>query len=659
MASEVGVAYVSIVPSTRGFAAGLNRQIAPPVQKTGVTTGKRFGSAFGLGFKALGGGLLAGVGLGALVKGAASAEASFSQTMNTMAAVAKVPQSQIKILSDLALQLGKDTIFSAGEAADAMLELAKGGITPAQIQAGALRQTLTLAAASGEDLGTSATILANAMNTFQLSAKDAPKITAALAGAANASTASIGSLGEALQQVGPGALNAGLSVQETVAALAAFDSAGIKGSDAGTSLKTMLARLVPQTDKAQNKMDELGLTFTDANGNIVPLIKIAGRLKKALGGLNQGDRISALNRIFGSDASRAASVLATVGVKGLEKYITATKDQSAAQEVADARMKGTAGTLERLRGSFETAKLTIGQAIAPAVQAGANLAAKALNALTDKVPGWIAALRDPFGTFQTEILPKLQSFYDYIKNTLVPGLRNFAQKVLPSVIDTVKGVADSVGDILDTFKTRQGDVSSVNVTFATLKTAAALLNAELKIVKTNVQVLATAFKIFTFVPRTLAGVAIQIISFFTKPIIASFGFIVHAAATAFGWVPGIGPKLKNAAAKFDAFKAQVSAALSGFGAIGFQIGADFAANLAAGIAGRGKVSQSAALGTANKLASGLRSGKLIEGVRANSVSAGDSGAGDIIVNNPVPEPASESVDKALRRKRRQAGWSAG
>ncbi len=92
-------------------------------------------------------------------------------------------------------------------------------------------------------------------------------VSAALAGGANASTASVESLGHALSQVGPGAVNAGLNLNDTVGALAAFDNAGIKGSDAGTSLKTMLSRLVPQTAKAATAMKDANLDFTDANGN--------------------------------------------------------------------------------------------------------------------------------------------------------------------------------------------------------------------------------------------------------------------------------------------------------------------------------------------------------------------------------------------------------
>ena len=655
MAAEVGTAFVSIIPTTKGFESQLARQMSPPIMKVGRDSGRRFGGAFGLGLKALGAGALAGVGLGAFVKSVSGVEAEFSQTMNVLGAVAKVPQAQLTQLSNLALKMGADTVFSANEAASAMLELAKGGLTAAQIRAGALQSTLTLAAAAGTDMGTAATIMSNAMNTFGLSARSTPKLTAALAGGANASTASIESLGQALQQVGPGAVNAGLNINETVAALAAFDNAGIKGSDAGTSLKTMLARLVPQTARAAKGMRELGLDFTDTEGNFLPLVDIAGQLQGALKGLSEGARTKALNSIFGSDASRAASVLATEGVAGIRKFIKATQDQDAAQAAAQARMKGTAGAVEQLKGSFETAQLRIGQALAPAIQKGAQLGTKALNGLANNVPKLVKKIQDPFGTFQTEILPKLRKVWDYLKNTLGPALLDFGRTVAPEVRDAIKSVATSVRRVLDAFSTGDGKGGQFSKTLIAVKVAAQLAKNQLRLAALNVRILAEAFRVLTFVPRMLGGVAGKILSAFVRPILNAFGFIVNAAAKAFGWVPGLGPKLKSAADKFAIFKTRAFAALDGFGKKGTQLGTDFTTNLAAAIlGGNKKVAPAVAQGTANK-------------VRANASAllGADSrrrggGAGDInvTVNNPKPERASESTPTAIQRATRAAGWAA-
>jgi TP901 family phage tail tape measure protein len=312
---------------------------------------------------------LAGAGgVGALIGSSVKLAASFDTTMRQIAVATNTTAApEIKKLSDLALKMGAQTTFSAKQAGDAMLELAKGGLSAAQIKAGALSSTLTLAAAGGLDLGEAAGFVVQGLSTFNLKADKAGEVAAALAGGANASTASVQDMGLALAQVGPGALNAGLSLQETTAVLAEFAQNGIKGSDAGTSLKTMLTRLVPTTKQAKGEMKKLGLSFVDAHGQFKSISDIAQQLHDKLGPLSDATRTAALSTIFGSDASRAATVLAKEGTKGLAKYIKATNDQSQAQKLAKAATSGTAGALEQMHGSIETAQIALGTALAPAV----------------------------------------------------------------------------------------------------------------------------------------------------------------------------------------------------------------------------------------------------------------------------------------------------
>lgn len=371
MAIELGAGYLSILPETSKIAPGVKQALGAG-EKEAPASGKRSGKGYAKGFKSgLAGmrtnALVVAGGIGALVKSSITLEKTFSQTMNVTAATLGAPRKEMAKLEKMALSLGASTSFSANEVADAMQELAKGGLNTATIQAGALEGTLQLAAAGGTSLATAAEIASNALNTFDISGSNMAKVSAALAGGANASTASVESLGMALGQVGPGAKQAGLDINDTVGALAAFDNAGIKGSDAGTSLKTMLSRLAPQTKKAREAMKELGLDFTDAQGNFVPLTNVAQQLQDKLSGLSDEQRTTALNTIFGSDATRAASVLMEEGAKGLGVYINATKDQGAAEDAAAARMKGTAGALERLSGAWETLRLKIGIALAPVV----------------------------------------------------------------------------------------------------------------------------------------------------------------------------------------------------------------------------------------------------------------------------------------------------
>lgn len=400
--------YVEILPQLEKFTAGVRkdmdrltqqmkgqfRGVADAAEKEGARAGNKFASGLKSSAKVVAGGLAVGtaavVGLGAQ---AFKTFGEFDKTLRQFGAITGDAGAGLEHMSDLALKMGKDTSFSAGEAADAMLELAKGGLTSAQIQAGGLEATLTLAAAGGIELADAAGTLANTLNTFGLSAKDANAVAAALAGAANASTASVGSLSQALSQVGPGAKQAGLSMNETVAALAAFESAGVKGSDAGTSLKTMLARLVPSTDKAKGTMEDLGLVFTNQDGTFKSLSEIAQNLQNSLKNLSAEQRVAALNTIFGSDASRAAGILADQGAAGIDKMVKATNDLGAAQKLAKTNTEGAAGSLEQLGGSLETALIVAGKAIAPFVTDVIKRLTGVVNWIIENLPGAFASIR--------------------------------------------------------------------------------------------------------------------------------------------------------------------------------------------------------------------------------------------------------------------------
>lgn len=306
----------------------------------------------------------------------------YEKTLNTMGAVAQVPQKQLRVLDALAIKLGQDTIFSTNEAMKAMLELSKGGISVANIQAGALANTLDLAAAAEMDLAESAVILGSAMNTFNLTGTDSKRIVDALAGAANASSADLPDLALALRSGGSAAARFNISIEETAGMLALLADRGIRGSDAGTLLKSQLRTLVPVTEKAQERMKKLGLDFFDASGKFIGMAGVADELKDSLGGLSDEQRELAINQLFGSDASRLAGILLKEGSGILREYTEAASEAGAASEVAAAKMKGLPGSLEQLRGSVETALLTLGRRMAPTITDLADTVTRLLNQFT-------------------------------------------------------------------------------------------------------------------------------------------------------------------------------------------------------------------------------------------------------------------------------------
>lgn len=456
--------------------------------------------------------------------------ADFDATMRKVGVQTKQSGAGMKSMTDLAMKMGKDTSFSAGEAADAMLELAKGGMTAAQIKGGVLQQTLTLAAAGGLGLGDAATYMTNSLNTFGLGAEDAATVAAALAGAANASTASVESLGMGLAQVGPGARNAGLSLNETVAVLAAFDAAGIKGADAGTSLKTMLTRLVPATDKAKSKMKELGLDFTKADGSFVSIANVAEQLHDKLGPLSEEQRTQALATLFGSDATRAATVLMNEGGKGVNKYTKATEDLTAAQKLAKSNTQGAKGAIEAMQGSIETAEISLGQALSPTVT---------------KVAKKIGALANKF----SDLSPKTQETVLKIAALLaVLGPLTIALGTLSTAI-----AALAANPIMLVVIALAALAIGLTVLYKKSETFRNVVNATFWAVADTVLSVAQVFVGFS-------KIVVQVLKGITDVAMAWAGDFIHVAALAFGWVPGIGDKLKGAAKSFDKFRGKTDAA---------------------------------------------------------------------------------------------------
>lgn len=303
---------------------------------------------------------IAAVGMVAGFGYAVKAAADFDKAMSKVASVSHVSGKEMDALRKIAIQQGKDTKFSAKEAADAEVELAKAGISTADILGGALKGALALSAAGEISVAESATVAAQAMHIFGLQGKDVSHVADVLAAGANKSAADIHGLAWSLKMGGQVAAQMGLSLEDTVGTLSAFADNALIGSDAGTSLKTMLMRLSNPTDKAAGLMDDLGIETYDASGNFVGMTQFAGNLQGALQGLTAQERNQALATIFGADATRAANILYKIGAKGINDYTLAVNDNGAAARTAAKQMDNLAGDLEFLRGSIETALIQSG-----------------------------------------------------------------------------------------------------------------------------------------------------------------------------------------------------------------------------------------------------------------------------------------------------------
>jgi len=330
---------------------------------------------------------IAGIGLAGLGVGAVKMAADFDKAMSGVHAAILGSGGTVKDLNALrqaALQAGKETSFSATQAADGITELSKAGVSTADVLNGGLKGALDLAAAGQLSVGEAAETAASAMTQFKLSGSQVPHIADLLAAGAGKAQGSVHDMGAALNQSGLVAAQFGLSIEDTTGVLAEFASAGLLGSDAGTSFKTMLLALANPSKQSRDLMTELGISFYDAQGKFVGVSGAAQILQTRLKGLTVEQRNQALGQIFGNDAIRAASILYTDGAAGVQKWKNAVNDSGYAAKTAQIQTDNLAGDIERLKGSIETLAIQSGS--------GANGGLRELVKILDHLIGTFSSL---------------------------------------------------------------------------------------------------------------------------------------------------------------------------------------------------------------------------------------------------------------------------
>jgi phage-related protein len=446
--------------------------------------------------------------------------ANFEQQMSGVKAVAGATEDQFESLRKKAMQLGADTSFSATEAGLAIEELAKAGISVEQILSGAADATVALAAAGGVDLPQAATIAANAMNQFGLSGEKVGAVADILAGVANTSAADVSSLGQSLSQAGAVANLAGLSFRDTAIALGEMADAGIQGSDAGTSLKTMLNNLIPSTKIQKDEFKKLGLLtydlaagndaltksglstarsqgelfdiaqqyvaeqegltagtgdsikatdawlksvgalnneFFDAKGNVKDLGGIQDALGKSMRGLTREQKLQSLQLLFGADAMRASAILSLEGKKGYDEFNAAVSKTKAA-DVAKTRLDNLKGAQEALSGSLETARIIIGSVFIPILTAMVRALTAVVNAF-NSLPKGIQVAIGVLG-----LLFASGSLLIGLLLAFLPVIASFVAHLL--LMRAIKGIASAFRLFFATLKAGQGVMAAQNVMMA-------------------------------------------------------------------------------------------------------------------------------------------------------------------------------------------------
>lgn len=364
---------------------------------------------------------------GAIVSSTKKA-ASLEEQLSGIQAVMGASSGEVEQLKQLITDLGIDPKLkvSATEAADAIEMLGRNGLDTEEILNGAARATVLLSNATGGAFATSADVATDVMALFGIEAANMEQAVDGITSVVTNSKFTIDDYRLALAQGGGVAASVGVDFDDFNTVIAGIAPLFASGSDAGTSFKTMLQRLVPQSSKAKAEMERLGIItedgtnqFFDAQGNMKDMSEIAGILSEALSGLSEEQRNQALFTIFGTDAMRAAVGVARLGEQGF-KDLQATMGETSAAEAAATRMDNLAGSIEILEGIIETLQLRIGDKFIPVTRRLVEALSEFLSANADRIVEFFEAIANRADTAADWLL-NLGDTFKYLRYVWTTG----------------------------------------------------------------------------------------------------------------------------------------------------------------------------------------------------------------------------------------------
>lgn len=353
----------------------------------------------------------------------------FEAQMSRVKAIAGATSEEFQKLTDLAVALGASTVFSSTEVAQGMENLASAGFSVTEIMQ-AMPGMLDLAASAGEDLASSADIAASTLRGFGLDASYAGHVADVLAKNAADTNAAITDTGYAMKYIAPVARNAGWSLESVTAAIGAMADAGIKGEQAGTTLRGALTRLMRPAKSTAKAMDAIGFSAYDSSGKMKPLSQMITELGERTKDLTEEQRNFYIAQIFGTEALSGMTVLMQRGGAELDKMTESLMNaDGAAAEMANTMQDNLKGRLEQLGGALETLAITAYQKFEGPMKSAVESATQAFENLGDSVKD---------GELSGSVERLAENFA-----TLVSSVTNFVVAILPGLLDAFSWIMEN------------------------------------------------------------------------------------------------------------------------------------------------------------------------------------------------------------------------
>lgn len=451
---ELAKAYVKIIPTTDGITAALTKELSGAgISAAGITAGNLIASGITSALS----------GIGSFVADSITAGAEFEQAMSEVKAISGATGDEFAALEEKAKQMGATTKFTASESAEAFKYMAMAGWDTEEMLNG-IEGVMNLAAASGVDLAQTSDIVTDALTAFGLKAEDATHFADVLAAtSANANT-NVDLMGETFKYVAPVAGAMGYSIEDVALAIGLMANSAVKGSMAGTSLRSLLTRLADPTKQTQEAMDALGVSLTDDEGKMYTLGELLDNLRAGFqgGGMDANDFAAAMAELqesydagtlsaeeyeegveklstamYGVDAAQKAAFASDLagkyGMAGMLSIVTAgTQDYNdlqaaiegadgAAQEMADTMLDNLAGDMTIFQSTVEGAQIAIAEKLTPTIRDFVQTGQEEISRFTEilKTEGTEPALEE-IGEFSGEVVEK---FIENLPDMIEAGVK--------------------------------------------------------------------------------------------------------------------------------------------------------------------------------------------------------------------------------------------
>ncbi len=388
---------------------------------------------------------------GALTAGAGAAVSfgvSFDAAMSEVAAISGATGEELESLRDKAKEMGANTKFSATEAAEAMNYMAMAGWKTEDMLNG-IDGIMNLAAASGEDLATTSDIVTDALTAFGLSAQDSAHFADILATASSNANTNVSMMGETFKYVAPVAGALGFSAEDCATAIGLMANSGIKASQAGTSLRSILSRMSSPTKEVQTAMDKLGISMTDDAGNMKSLNEIMLDLREGFAGLSEAEQAQMASAIGGQEAMSGLLAIVNASDEDFDKLSDAIYScDGAAAQMADTMQNNLQGDITVLKSALEGLGIEIYESMEESLRDAASLGKGYIEQLAQAfeengAEGLVSALGDIIADLVTraaEFAPQMIDLAVQLISALVQGIIDN----LPQLVEAAKEIADAI-----------------------------------------------------------------------------------------------------------------------------------------------------------------------------------------------------------------------